>query len=84
MFYTFYIICCTLLVSVDTQQADYHVTATVTYRANGVVSEQSCLSNYQKLMAAHYTNLDGILTQRCSAINVNMNVSFVRSLLAAP
>jgi len=35
---------------------------------------------YQDLMAQHYTNLNSILTQRCSAINVNMNVSFVRSM----
>lgn len=36
---------------------------------------------YQDLMAQHYTNLNNILTQRCSApINVNINVTFVRSI----
>lgn len=67
------------MTSTDTQQADYHVIASVTYRANGAVS-RSCLPMYQDLMAQHYTNLNNILTQRCSAINVNMNVSFVKSV----
>lgn len=31
-------------------------------------------------MSQYYTNLNNILTQRCSAVNVNMNVSFVRSV----
>ncbi|GAB0094394.1 sushi, von Willebrand factor type A, EGF and pentraxin domain-containing protein 1 [Sergentomyia squamirostris] len=66
-------------VSENTQQADYHVTATMTYRANGVVSP-SCLPQYQDLMAQYYGNLNQVLSQRCSAINVNMNVSFVRSV----
>jgi len=64
---------------VDTQQADYHVTASVTYRANGAVS-RSCLPMYQDLMSQYYINLNNILTQRCSALNVNVNVSFVRSM----
>lgn len=68
-----------IFTSVDTQQADYHVIASVTYRANGAVS-RTCLPMYQDLMAQHYTNLNNILTQRCSAINVNMNVSFIRSM----
>ena len=63
----------------DTQQANYHVVAAVTYRANGAVS-RSCLPQYQDLMSQYYTNLNTILTQRCSAVNVNMNVSFVRSV----
>lgn len=67
------------MTSVDTQQADYHVIASVTYRANGAVS-RACLPMYQDLMTQYYTNLNNILTQRCSAINVNMNVSFVRSM----
>lgn len=63
----------------DTQQADYHVIASVNYRANGAVS-RSCLPMYQDLMSQYYMNLNNILTQRCSAVNVNMNVSFVRSM----
>lgn len=63
----------------DTQQADYHVIASVTYRANGAVS-RSCLPMYQDLMSQYYINLNTILTQRCSAVNVNVNVSFVKSM----
>jgi hypothetical protein len=55
------------------------VIASVTYRANGAVS-RSCLPQYQDLLSQYYLNLNNILTQRCSAVNVNMNVSFVRSL----
>jgi len=35
---------------------------------------------YQELMSQYYINLNNILTQRCSALNVNVNVSFVRSM----
>lgn len=65
----------------DTQQADYHVVASVTYRANGAVT-RSCLPQYQDLMAQHYMNLNTVLTQRCSAVNVNMNVTFIKSVPA--
>ncbi|XP_055387901.1 uncharacterized protein LOC129616312 isoform X2 [Condylostylus longicornis] len=66
-------------VSENTQQADYQVTATVIYRANGAVA-QACLSQYQDLLAQYYGGLNNILSQRCSAVNVNMNVSFIRSV----
>ncbi|XP_058454733.1 uncharacterized protein LOC131432461 isoform X2 [Malaya genurostris] len=66
-------------VSENTQQADYHVTATTIYRANGAVVE-SCLPYYQQLLEKYYPNLNNILSQRCSAVNVNMNVSFVKSV----
>lgn len=69
-------------VSENTQQADYHVTATVTYRANGAVSS-SCLPQYQELLQQYYGNLNQLLSSRCSsAVNVNMNVSFIRSVPA--
>lgn len=70
---------CITIYFTDTQQADYHVIASVTYRANGAVS-RSCLPQYQDLMAQHYSHLNNILTQRCSAVDINMNVSFVRSV----
>lgn len=60
----------------DTQQADYNVIATMTYRANGAVS-QSCLPQYTDLMSQYYGQINTILSQRCSAVNVNMNVSFI-------
>ena len=62
----------------DTQQADYLVVASITYRANGAVSN-ICLPQYEDFMAQYYSGLNAILTQRCSAINVNMNVTFVKT-----
>lgn len=35
---------------------------------------------YQDLMTQYYTNINNILTQRCSGLNVNMNVSFIKSM----
>ncbi|KAK7873875.1 hypothetical protein R5R35_005737 [Gryllus longicercus] len=63
-------------VSENTQQADYHVVSSVTYRANGAVAN-FCLSQYTDLLTQYYSSLNSVLTQRCSAVNVNMNVSFI-------
>lgn len=62
----------------DTEQADYHFVPSITYRANGAVAS-SCLSQYTDLVAEYYSSLNTILTQRCSAVNVNMNVSFIEA-----
>lgn len=64
---------------VDTQQADYQVISSITYRATGVVS-RSCLPMYQNLTTEYYANINNILTERCSSLNVNMNVSVIKSL----
>lgn len=64
---------------VDTQQADYNVVASVNYRANGAVA-RACLNQYTELLSQYHNNLNNILSQRCSAVNVNMNVSFVKSV----
>lgn len=66
-------------VSENTQQADYIVTASVLYRANGVVAK-NCLGQYQEFVSQFYNNLNNILSNRCSAVAVNMNVSFVKSV----
>lgn len=63
----------------DTQQADYHFTATVNYRANGAVAS-ACLNQYTDLISQYYNNLNNILSERCSAVNVKMNVSFIKSI----
>lgn len=52
--------------------------ASITYRANGAVA-QLCLPQYEDFMAQYYSGLNAILTQRCSAINVNMNVTFIKT-----
>lgn len=64
---------------VDTQQADYNVVATVNYRANGAVAT-ACLNQYTDLISQYYGNLNNVLSQRCSAVNVNMNVSFMKAM----
>jgi len=65
-------------VSEDTQKADYHVVASIVYRANGAVAPP-CLGLYSGLMSHYYAQLNEILTQRCSAINVQQNVSLIRT-----
>lgn len=60
----------------DTQQAAYHVVSTVQYRALGAVSN-ACLPQYKDLVAQYDNVLNERLTQRCSAVNVNINVTFV-------
>lgn len=62
----------------DTQQADYHVVSTIQYRANGAVAT-ACLNQYADYLSQFYSNLNTILSQRCSAVNVNMNVSFLHA-----
>ncbi|XP_045468348.1 sushi, von Willebrand factor type A, EGF and pentraxin domain-containing protein 1 isoform X2 [Harmonia axyridis] len=66
-------------VSEDTQQADYHVTGTISYRANGAVAT-SCLNQYTDVVSQYYANLNAILSQRCSAVNVDMNVTFIKAI----
>lgn len=63
---------------VDTQQADYHLIPSITYRANGAVG-LPCLRQYTDLVSQYYDQLNTVLTQRCSAVNVNMNVSFLEA-----
>lgn len=70
-----------IVVVLDTQQADYHVTATVNYRANGAVAT-SCLNQYTDLIGQYYTNLNNVLSEKCSAVNVKMNVSFLKAVAA--
>ena len=59
----------------DTKEAAYDVAATVNYRAGGFV-DQKCLSHYVKYVATYYASLNQILSDRCSAINVQMEILF--------
>lgn len=63
----------------DTQQATYHVVASVQYRALGAVSN-ACLPQYKDLLAQYDNILNERLSQRCSAVNVNINVTFVKAM----
>ncbi|KAG1655606.1 Fibropellin-1 [Nymphon striatum] len=62
-------------VPVDTDDASYDVKATVRYRAGGSVPE-NCLDEYNNYFSTHYTPLNSVLTERCSAVNVKMDVNF--------
>lgn len=62
----------------DTQQADYHLVASLNYRANGAVAT-SCLNQYTELISQYYITLNNVLSERCSAVNVKMNVSFIKA-----
>lgn len=66
-------------VSENTEQADYHATATIQYRANGVVSP-SCLPQYQEFLQQAYDKVNKELSITCSATQVKTNVSIIRSL----
>lgn len=66
-------------VFLDTQQAAYHVVASVQYRALGAVSN-ACLPQYKDLLAQYDSVLNERLSQRCSAVNVNINVTFVKAM----
>lgn len=68
-------------VSEDTEMARYQVGADIKYRANGAVPT-SCLPQYTAFLQRGQGNLNTILSQRCSAVNVNMNVSFVNTQAA--
>lgn len=61
----------------DTQQAAYQVVASVQYRSLGAVSN-ACLPQYKDLLAQYDNTLNTRLSERCSAINININVTFVR------
>jgi len=62
-------------VSESTGEAAYDVVATVNYRAGGFV-DQKCLHHYVKYVATYYASLNQILSTRCSAINVQMDIVF--------
>lgn len=64
---------------IDTQQADYHFTAMMNYRANGAVAN-ACLKQYTDLLSQYYDNLNKVLSERCSAVNVKMNVSIINAM----
>lgn len=64
-----------MLVSVDTDEASYDVVAQIEYRAGGAVSVP-CLEQYVTYVRAFYTSLNEVLSGRCSAINVKMDIAF--------
>lgn len=57
------------------REAAYDVSALVQYRAAGPVA-QSCVVQYLRYVATYYSTLNQLLSERCSAINVPMQVQF--------
>lgn len=49
------------------------------YRANGAVAN-ACLKQYTDLLSQYYDNLNRVLSERCSAVNVKMNVSIINAM----
>ena len=62
-------------VSEDTHEAAYNVKAKIEYRAGGFVSP-TCLKQYVNYVATYYTSLNQVLSDRCSAINVQIDIKF--------
>ncbi|RWS09468.1 uncharacterized protein B4U79_12754 [Dinothrombium tinctorium] len=59
----------------DTEQAAYDVNAKLEYKAGGFVSP-TCLQQYVNYVATYYSSLNQVLSDRCSAINVKMEIRF--------
>ncbi|XP_076318247.1 uncharacterized protein LOC143229580 isoform X1 [Tachypleus tridentatus] len=59
----------------DVDQAFYDVVAEVNYRAGGTIP-QPCVTQYVSYVSTYYTSLNQVLSQRCSAINVRMDITF--------
>jgi len=49
------------------------------YRANGAVAN-ACLKQYTDLLSQYYDNLNKVLSEKCSAVNVKMNVSIINAM----
>ena len=62
-----------------TESAAYNVVAKVLYRAASPSVPATCLSICRPFVRPFYQALDRALSARCSAINVDMNVTFVKS-----
>lgn len=65
----------TFHIYVDTDEASYDVVAQIEYRAGGAVSVP-CLEQYVTYVRTFYNSLNELLSGRCSAINVKMDISF--------
>lgn len=64
-----------MLSIVETDDASYDVVAQIEYRAGGAVSVP-CLEQYVNYVRNFYGSLNDLLSGRCSAINVKMDISF--------
>lgn len=64
----------------DTAQASYDVIANLEYRSGGFVPP-SCMSAYVNYVSSYYPSLNQVLSDRCSAINVQMAIAFFNTTI---
>lgn len=64
----------------DTADASYDVISSVEYRSGGFVTA-NCMQNYVNYISTHFASLNQLLSERCSAINVKMDVRFYNTTI---
>ncbi|XP_074599235.1 sushi, von Willebrand factor type A, EGF and pentraxin domain-containing protein uif isoform X2 [Brevipalpus obovatus] len=70
-------------VSENTDEASYDVTARIEYRSGGFISP-SCLQQYVNYVSSYYNALNRVLSERCSAIMVMMDIKFFNTTATVP
>jgi len=63
-------------VTVDTRESTYDVVATMTYKAQSAEIPSSCIDSYKETVANSFPDLSEVLTGRCSAGGVSIDVNF--------
>jgi len=63
-------------VSENTRESTYDVVATMTYKAQSAEIPQSCVSEYMAVVKNSFQSLSDVLTKRCSAGGVDIEVKF--------
>ncbi|XP_015790438.1 uncharacterized protein LOC107367263 isoform X1 [Tetranychus urticae] len=70
-------------VSETTDEAAYDVAAKIEYRSGGFIPP-TCLQQYVNYVASYYNSLNQVLSDRCSAINVQMEIKFFNTTAFVP
>ena len=63
-------------VTVDTRESTYDVVATMTYKSQSAEIPTSCVESYKETVANSFPDLSQVLTGRCSAGGVSIDVNF--------
>lgn len=64
----------------ELDDSNYDVNATVQYRSGGFPHE-SCISVYSNYVAGYFESLNRLLSERCSAMNVEMAIQFFNTTI---
>lgn len=70
-------------VSETTDEASYDLAAKIDYRSGGFISPP-CLQQYVNYVSSHFTGLNQLLSDRCSAISVLMDIKFFNTTAFVP